>query len=688
MNIVAHGLWGAALTSWTKSKPYLVFFLICIMFSYPFFLQGKIPAPLDFLVNFYAPWDAYYDAPIKNSALSDVVSQIIPWKVFNAEELKSGRIPIWNLYNLAGTPHLGNWQSGVLYPTTLLFLFLPITAAWSLHILLQPLLAGLFTILFLRSLKLSKASSLIGAMAFAYGGFMTTWLEWGTLGHALLWLPLALASIENKKQKTKNANIWTIVFILAITFSLLAGHPQVSLYVIIFSLSYWLFRNWNSYLSKRRGFFAFCFLLFTPLLLAAPQVLPGIQAYLNSARTLVDGTSWAKAFLIPISGLVTFLAPDFFGNPVTRNSWSNFSYVEMQGYVGIVTFVLSLVAVLSIKRSDLAAARSDLIKFLTGGIVVALILATNNPVSKLIIDLKLPIISSSSPARVLGVVDFFLAVLAALGSDRLMAMIKEKRSKRVFYVGWLAVALVLAAMWMWSALSASNVAQRNLVLPSLLTLAIIASVMICIYIRVKSQKPSSLFLISYFLFLILLLDLLRFHHKFIPYIDSSMWYPRLPVLAELGNRQGRSFGLLDGNLNLPFRIYSLDGYDPMISAQYVKLTYPAEELAKRNRITGPYLPKGDSGTIDLISRLGVKWMVDSATPGGSPWDLRLWEYGGQFVNVWKDGKYQILLNAGAANEAIEPIGNLRFWQYLLFLSGTVISGVTIMILWLTRKLWN
>src|SRR3989338_6976195 len=214
--------------------PYFLFVIIWIMFSYPFFFQGKVPAPLDFLVNFYAPWDSYYDAPIKNSALSDVVSQIIPWKIFNAEELKNGRIPLWNPYNLAGTPHLGNWQSGVLYPTTLLFLIFSDPIAWSLHVLLQPLLAGIFMILFLRSLKLSKASSLIGAMAFAYGGFMTTWLEWGTLGHALLWLPLALASIENKKQKTKNANIWTIVFILAITFSLLAGHPQVSLYVIIF----------------------------------------------------------------------------------------------------------------------------------------------------------------------------------------------------------------------------------------------------------------------------------------------------------------------------------------------------------------------------------------------------------------------------------------------------------------------
>src|SRR3990167_9814465 len=181
--------------------PYFLFVIVWIVFSYPFFFQGKIPAPLDFLVNFYAPWYAYYDAPIKNSALSDVVSQIIPWKVFNAEELKSGRIPIWNLYNLAGTPHLGNWQSGVLYPTTLLFLIFPDYIAWSLHVLLQPLLAGIFMILFLRQLKISSMASVLGAVIFAYGGFMTSWLEWGTLGHAILWLPLALYGVDRGKSK-------------------------------------------------------------------------------------------------------------------------------------------------------------------------------------------------------------------------------------------------------------------------------------------------------------------------------------------------------------------------------------------------------------------------------------------------------------------------------------------------------
>lgn len=638
-----------------------------------------MPAPLDFLVNFYAPWDAYYDGPIRNSALSDVVSQIIPWKIFNAEELKSGRIPLWNPYNLAGTPHLGNWQSGVLYPTTLLFLFLPVQIAWSLHILLQPLLAGIFMILFLRSLHLSRISSLLGAAAFAYGGFMTTWFEWGTLGHAILWLPLALYGIQRKKEEGRRKKGF-ILTILALTMSLFAGHPQISIYVILVVMGYFLYRNFGNLNIRQKVLYPLSFILL-PLFLAAPQVLPAIQVYLNSARTLVDGTSWARAFLIPVSGLVTFLAPDFFGNPVTRNSWSNFSYVEMQGYLGIVTLILALTAIMSIKRPGPGNPRPGLIKFLSCVVFISLIFATKNPIAELIVDLKLPIISSSSPARLMGIIDFSLAVLAALGLERLMTMIKERKSIKVFYGSWLAAASVLAAMWIWAALSASNVAQRNLILPSILTLAAVASAMVDIYIRRKSQKFPSLFLISYFLFLISLLDIFRFHHKFIPYNDISMWYPQLPVLTELRNRPERSFGLLDGNLNLPFKIYSLDGYDPMASAQYVKLTYPSEELAKRNRITGPYFPKGQTETVDLVGRLGGKWFVDSVTPGGAQWDLKLWEYEDQFQQVWKDEKYQILLNTGAVDELVEPLGWMREQQYRLFLLGLAVSGITMIVIY-------
>ncbi|MDP2638834.1 MAG: hypothetical protein Q8P06_01540, partial [Candidatus Azambacteria bacterium] len=405
-----------------KFRSYLIFLFIWVIFSYPFFFQGKIPAPLDFLVNFYSPWEQYYDFPVKNPGLSDVVSQIIPWKIFNGQELRAGRIPLWNQYNLAGTPHLGNWQSGVLYPTTLLFLIFPDPIAWSLHVLLQPLLAGIFMILFLRQLKISSTASLLGAVIFGYGGFMTSWLEWGTLGHALLWLPLALYGILRTKDEGQRTKI-PILTVFALTMSLFAGHPQTSIYVMITVVGYYLYINIKQ-TTKFSLFLVSCSLFLIPLLLASPQVFPSIQVYSESARNLVDGRSWAKAFLIKPAGFITFVAPDFFGNPVTRNSWSDFSYVEMQGYVGIVTILFSLFAVMNIKRPGL-------IKFFVFLILTAMIVAIDSPFSKSLINLKIPIISDSSPARIMGLIDFSLAVLAAFGLDLISKIDKKRQLKSI-----------------------------------------------------------------------------------------------------------------------------------------------------------------------------------------------------------------------------------------------------------------
>ncbi len=670
---------------------------------------------MDFLVNFYAPWDAYYDAPIKNSGLSDVVAQIIPWKIFSGQEMRAGRIPLWNPYNLAGTPHLGNWQSGVLYPTTLLFLIFPDPIAWSLHVLLQPLLAAIFMILFLRQLKISPIASLLGAIIFAYGGFMTTWFEWGTLGHALLWLPLALYGIQvNKEDLPADATHQAlqaggirkkglILTIFSLTMSLLAGHPQTSIYVMIAAIGYFLYRNFGN-LNVRQKILYPLSLFFLPLLFAAPQIFPSIQVYSESARNLVDGRSWAKAFLIHPSGLLTFLAPDFFGNPVTRNSWGDFSYVEMQGYIGIVTLILVFMSFPSLRGVTMAivttwqsrlkvrpplrqlADRDDL-NFFWGVIILCLILATKNPISELIIDLNLPIISDSSPARIMGLIDFSLAVLAAFGLDSLTGLISKKKIKYL-NSGICFISVIMAGMWIWTFMSTNPnvlVVRRNLIFPSaILTVfsTVFGGSMILKKMNIVNNRGLPLLLASCFL-LLAILDLFRFHYKFTPFSDIKNWYPEVPVITQLKSSSGRIFGTLEANLNLPFRLKSIDGYDPLINRKLVLMTYSPEALLTHNRITSPDFPKGNSKTISRLNELGVKRVVDFSVPGGNSWDLRLWEYGDQFRLDWKDVKYQILYNTQAQELEVEPVGGMKNSQLKLFNLGVLISGATVfgMLIW-------
>src|SRR3989344_1769443 len=158
-----------------KIWPLAFIVVVWLIFSFPYLFEGLVPFPSKYLVTFFPPWNAAYGMQVKNNAMPDVITQIYPWKKLTIETWKSGHIPSWNPYSFAGTPHLANYQSAVFSPLNLLFFVFDEIDAWSLLILLQPLLAGLFMYIFLRNLHQSQAGSLLGSLAFMFCGFLVVW---------------------------------------------------------------------------------------------------------------------------------------------------------------------------------------------------------------------------------------------------------------------------------------------------------------------------------------------------------------------------------------------------------------------------------------------------------------------------------------------------------------------------------
>ena len=178
------------------SRFWPIFFIVVvwILFSYPYFFHNKVPYSSNYQVNHFAPWDAYpkFAGPVKNGAMPDVVDQVYPWRHLAIQIWKSGQIPLWNPYSFAGTPLLANYQSAVLSPFNMLFFILPFIDGWSILVLLQPLLAGLFTYIFVRSLNKSIRASFIYSVSFIFCGFIVVWMGYATLGCAAPFLPLTL----------------------------------------------------------------------------------------------------------------------------------------------------------------------------------------------------------------------------------------------------------------------------------------------------------------------------------------------------------------------------------------------------------------------------------------------------------------------------------------------------------------
>jgi hypothetical protein len=596
-----------------KFWPLFAFIFLVLVFFYPFWLEGKLPIPADTIVGMYHPWrDQVWDGfttgvPFKNFLITDPVRQQIPWRQLVISAFKKGQLPRWNPYSLAGTPLLANFQSASFYFFNFLFAFLSFPSAWSILIMLQPLLAGIFIYLYLQELKLSRLACLWGAIVFAFCGFAVAWLEWGTLFQAALWLPLILLTIE-KIISSKKRLIWSLLFVFSLSQSFLAGHLQIFFYVLGFSFIYLLWRLFSLGIARQRLAILFFLLYLFFIIVTLPQWRPTLALIVLSARG-EDQAGWQQpGWFLPWQHLVQFLAPDFFGNPTTLNYWGVWNYGEMVGFIGIIP----LLFVFGLIRKKLS---QEVIFFFVLGLI-ALSFALPTPWSKLIFASHLPLLSTSQPTRLLFLVDFCLAVLTAFGLD---LFLKEKKLNRswltlpvIFIFIWLLVLLVPKVWPNVDWVSNLSISRRNLILPT----AVLGVALILIpFVRLKSKVLSWMAIAG--LFLLTGFDLLRFGWKFTPFTPSNWLFPSTKVIEflqadkEIFRIMSVDDRIMPPNFASAYELQEIGGYDPLYLQHYGELIAAMER--NRPNINSPFgfnriiTPKNYSSP--LVNLLNVKYVL-------------------------------------------------------------------------------
>ena len=139
--------------------PIVFFFFLTLFLLWDVFIKGHVPVPADILVGHYYPWKDYIwegkvaGLPIGNFHLYDIITQVYPWRWLSIEMFKNGVFPLWNPYNLLGTPHLANLPTASLYPLNAIFLILPFLPSWVFYLFIQTILSGTFMYFFLKNLK-------------------------------------------------------------------------------------------------------------------------------------------------------------------------------------------------------------------------------------------------------------------------------------------------------------------------------------------------------------------------------------------------------------------------------------------------------------------------------------------------------------------------------------------------------
>ncbi|MDO8451370.1 MAG: YfhO family protein, partial [bacterium] len=556
--------------------------LLVFIFFWPVFGQGKLPVPTDTLVGLYHPWRDMYASeyprgrPFKNFLITDPVRQQIPWRKLVIDAYKSGKFPSWNPYSFSGTSLAANIQAGAFYPLNILFFLFSFPTAWTILIVVQPLLSGLFMYWYLRQMGLIYPASLLGSIAWSMSGFQIAWLTWGTIGHAGLWLPLALGSLDTliKLTKSKRAISWVAVLSLALAMSALAGHAQIALYVWIFSGIYALVKiSALPVLERRRPYVLVVGAVLFAALSVSVQWVPFMQEVLASGRSLEQG--WLKdGWFFPWQNLVQFLAPDFFGNPATLNYWGTWNYGELVGYIGVLPLLFAFSTLVSPDKNYVR-----LIRFWIGVIVGATLLMTPWFLMKTLYALNIPFYGSLQPTRLLFLVDFALSVCAAVGVQQFLS--SRVFSKTIWFFG-----ILFVLLWITVIVNPLNidlvdiaVSRRNLIFPSgLYVLGVLGAIG---FQRLRKRRAVGDLIVWLFIG-VSALELLRFGWKFTPFTDPVLFFPTTKTIAFLKN-QPRPFRiasldrrLLPPNVGAFYGIESIEGYDPIIRRRYEEFIASSE----------------------------------------------------------------------------------------------------------------
>ncbi len=365
-----------------------------------------------------------------------------PHKLFSARIWKIGEIPLWNPHLFCGFPQLAAFQTTVLYlPSILLFAFFPVVVAFNLNILLHFSLAGIFTYLYMRTLKVSTVPALFSGVAYMFCGFLVHWAHNVIVHNSSIWLPLILFLLE----KIKNERKFIYVIWGSFSFAVLifAGHPQILTYTTMVILFYIAYMTVNAKKDRYTVLLYGSLVFLLGGLLGAIQLLPAMELADLSIRTeITPDTPFISFASFNLTYLITFLFPYFFGTPYPGFYPMEYSLnflFEGIGYIGILPLMLSFTAFL-IKKDG-----ANILFFWAFILLISFFLSmgNNNPFFSIIC--KIPFLNLFWNNTVhMFELNFAIAILGGLGLDSIVSGKRKQIRKKtaVFLTGAL---LVIAA---------------------------------------------------------------------------------------------------------------------------------------------------------------------------------------------------------------------------------------------------
>lgn len=288
----------------------------------------------------------------------DFSGQFLAFGAYQARRLLAGEIPLWNPYNYAGHPFLADTQAAVFYPPRLATIFIShFTGGWTYTALQAEAvahywLAALWMYLFVRTITRSRVAGLVSALTLTYGGYLTGYppLQLAIL-EAGIWLPLSLLAVHRASAGGYWHIGWLAISALGLGLSLLAGHPQTTLFFTYVLIAYLIHRAAQQHIGWLSTSIALVGTLGLGYGLAAVQLLPGLEYMRLTVRAdlgfeaLAGGFPFGDLISLVIPNVVTLWSPLYSGIAALALAgvaiWRGRESARFWGIVALTALVLS-----------------------------------------------------------------------------------------------------------------------------------------------------------------------------------------------------------------------------------------------------------------------------------------------------------------------------------------------------------
>ena len=414
-----------------KVLPLLPIVLVPLLWLAPALRPGYVLSSADSLLGSYllrsaAP--AHHVAA--NPLIGDTVMQMMPWHREVASDLRAGRMPFWNPHAFAGSPLMGNAQSGVLDPLSFPYLLTrdPVRAnVWVM--LLRLWVAGLGAWLLALRLGAGKAAAALSGVVYQVGGFTLVWLQCSVVASSV-WFPWVFLAAEGVAAVGGARRI--LLLAGSLTLMTFGGHMEATAFgalgaAVYVALRRGQLRGWSlGTLARSSGAVLGCALLTAAL--TAPQTLPFLEAVAQGS--VLAGRHGSEVTPLRLETPVVMVFPFLFGRPLAGEAnlaGDNVNFCEESGeYASVLGLALAFLGLLGADR------RSPWRVLAAIGLAALLATAGVPPLIRLV--RLAPIVGAAALQRSAFIALLCLALLAGRGLD-VLASGQVPRAARI--LGWI-----------------------------------------------------------------------------------------------------------------------------------------------------------------------------------------------------------------------------------------------------------